>query len=180
MCCGLDWKGLIGLTIFGIQSEYSCFCDQNSHAEIFVNGWISMSRIFSCCVLFALLSLFGCVASSTTSQQMKPKQSAQSPQLLAQNGSSILSFEDCVMAGYPIMRSLPPQCATPDGRVFMKGKGQISGPGKDAPTPGGGTCKNLCGNGQCEQIVCLAVGCPCAETPMNCPQDCASDLGDGF
>ncbi|TAK05219.1 hypothetical protein EPO33_04570 [Patescibacteria group bacterium] len=34
-------------------------------------------------------------------------------------------------------------------------------------------CKNQCGNGQCEEIVCLAVGCPCAETPASCPQDCA-------
>ena len=35
-----------------------------------------------------------------------------------------------------------------------------------------GTCKNLCGNGVCEEIVCMAIGCPCAETPATCPQDC--------
>lgn len=33
-------------------------------------------------------------------------------------------------------------------------------------------CKNFCGDGVCQQIVCMAVGCPCAETAENCPQDC--------
>ncbi|MCX6746293.1 MAG: hypothetical protein NTX00_04755 [Candidatus Parcubacteria bacterium] len=34
------------------------------------------------------------------------------------------------------------------------------------------TCKNLCGDGVCQEIVCLAIGCPCSETPDSCPQDC--------
>ncbi len=33
-------------------------------------------------------------------------------------------------------------------------------------------CKDLCGDSQCQEIVCAAVGCPCAETPVSCPQDC--------
>ena len=33
-------------------------------------------------------------------------------------------------------------------------------------------CKDLCGNGQCEEVVCLGTGCPCAETKANCPVDC--------
>lgn len=33
-------------------------------------------------------------------------------------------------------------------------------------------CKNLCGDGICQEIVCMAVGCPCPETPETCPQDC--------
>ncbi len=36
----------------------------------------------------------------------------------------------------------------------------------------GGACTNQCGNGRCEEMVCLAVGCPCAETSESCPQDC--------
>jgi len=36
------------------------------------------------------------------------------------------------------------------------------------------TCENRCGDGQCAEIVCLAIGCPCAETPESCPQDCAA------
>ncbi|MFH0891611.1 MAG: hypothetical protein V1867_02420 [Candidatus Falkowbacteria bacterium] len=33
-------------------------------------------------------------------------------------------------------------------------------------------CADKCGNGECEEIVCLAEGCPCAETPADCPADC--------
>lgn len=33
-------------------------------------------------------------------------------------------------------------------------------------------CSDTCGNGSCEEIVCLASGCPCAETPASCPGDC--------
>lgn len=34
------------------------------------------------------------------------------------------------------------------------------------------TCKDLCGDGVCQEVVCEAVGCPCAETSKTCPQDC--------
>ena len=33
-------------------------------------------------------------------------------------------------------------------------------------------CKDLCGDSECQEIVCLAVGCPCAETSETCPHDC--------
>jgi len=33
-------------------------------------------------------------------------------------------------------------------------------------------CKDLCGDGICQEIVCLAVGCPCSETLESCPEDC--------
>jgi len=33
-------------------------------------------------------------------------------------------------------------------------------------------CEDNCGNGICEEIVCLGQGCPCAETVANCPIDC--------
>jgi hypothetical protein len=34
------------------------------------------------------------------------------------------------------------------------------------------TCKDLCGDGECQEIVCLAIGCPCSETTESCPEDC--------
>ncbi len=34
-------------------------------------------------------------------------------------------------------------------------------------------CKNTCGNGTCEEVVCQGTGCPCAETVNNCAQDCS-------
>jgi len=33
-------------------------------------------------------------------------------------------------------------------------------------------CENLCGDNQCQEIVCQAIGCPCAETKATCPEDC--------
>lgn len=65
------------------------------------------------------------------------------------------------------MESYPRQCRTPDGRTFVE---EIP----DTNEPPSETCKNLCGDGQCQEVVCLAVGCPCAETARSCPQDCAA------
>lgn len=36
-------------------------------------------------------------------------------------------------------------------------------------------CKNQCGDGICQEIVCLAVGCPCPETKESCSQDCGEE-----
>jgi len=33
-------------------------------------------------------------------------------------------------------------------------------------------CKDLCGDGFCQEIVCMAIGCPCSETKDSCPEDC--------
>jgi len=38
----------------------------------------------------------------------------------------------------------------------------------DPPT----ICEDVCGDNYCAEIVCLSQGCPCAETPESCPQDC--------
>jgi len=40
------------------------------------------------------------------------------------------------------------------------------------------TCKDLCRDGKCQEMVCLAVGCPCSETPTTCPEDCKTDTGN--
>ncbi len=34
------------------------------------------------------------------------------------------------------------------------------------------SCKDLCGDGVCQEIVCMAVGCPCPESHESCPVDC--------
>lgn len=36
--------------------------------------------------------------------------------------ASIGTFEECALAGYPIMESYPERCATPDGRTFVNEK----------------------------------------------------------
>ncbi len=33
---------------------------------------------------------------------------------------TVLSFEDCALAGYPVMESYPRRCATPDGRTYTE------------------------------------------------------------
>jgi hypothetical protein len=33
-------------------------------------------------------------------------------------------------------------------------------------------CVDLCGNGICEEIVCMGSGCPCSENEITCPVDC--------
>jgi len=39
-------------------------------------------------------------------------------------------------------------------------------------------CVDLCGDGECDEVVCLGAGCPCAETASRCPQDCTSGGGE--
>jgi hypothetical protein len=34
-------------------------------------------------------------------------------------------------------------------------------------------CVDRCGDGICQEVVCLGSGCPCAETVASCPQDCS-------
>ena len=45
--------------------------------------------------------------------------------------ASIKNFDDCVAAGYPIMESYPEQCATPDGKTFVR---SVNGPNPSAPS----------------------------------------------
>ena len=78
----------------------------------------------------------------------------------------INSFDQCVNAGYGILESFPPQCCISGVRCFTA---DIS-PEETVPLPE--SCKNLCGDGVCQEEVCMAIGCPCPETPENCPEDC--------
>lgn len=91
--------------------------------------------------------------------------------------ASIESFEECAAAGNPVMESYPRQCRTSDGRLFVE---EISEPVPTPfdPPPGKpeeAVCVDSCGDGMCAEVVCLAVGCPCAETPQSCPQDCPAE-----
>jgi len=44
-----------------------------------------------------------------------------------------------------------------------------------APSNVNSLCTDHCGDGICAEAVCLAEGCPCAETPESCPEDCPGD-----
>jgi hypothetical protein len=92
------------------------------------------------------------------------------------DGKEISSFEDCVAAGNMVLRTYPGRCVTSDGRTFVEKAAPLENigglkPGKQ-PEGGGSACKDLCGDGVCQEIVCQALGCPCAETASTCPKDC--------
>lgn len=88
-----------------------------------------------------------------------------------QKVASITNFDECAAAGYPIMESYPARCMTPDKRTFTQELTEDDLPaGRQEIVP-----SNTCGNGICESITCDAIGCPNAETPVSCPQDCPYD-----
>ncbi len=93
--------------------------------------------------------------------------------------SEISSFDECVEAGYPVMESYPRQCAVPDGETFIEELDEDNDKQTDEGQTGGKDqvdeiCANLCGDGICQRIVCMAEGCPCAETEESCPDDCGA------
>jgi len=88
----------------------------------------------------------------------------------------INSYNECIAAGNIVLRSYPGRCVTKDGRSFVDDLAVQKMPLEDSilsgPSEGQKICKDLCGNGSCEQIVCMAVGCPCPESKESCPPDC--------
>jgi len=75
------------------------------------------------------------------------------------NGTDVVSFEECVAEGHPIVEADPSRvCRLPDGTMFTEQQG----------------CLYQCGDGVCQQAVCLATSCPCAETARSCPVDCTT------
>lgn len=78
-------------------------------------------------------------------------------------GEVIDSYEECVKAGNPILKTLPPKCMA-NGKVFTKGRNNKSQRMR--------MCRDMCGNGTCDMIVCQSQGCPCPEDNRSCPLDC--------
>jgi len=66
---------------------------------------------------------------------------------------SIGSFEECALAGYPIMESYPEQCRSPDGRTFVNEKNR---PIENVPE--GGITANGCEVGGCSGQLCGETG----------------------
>jgi hypothetical protein len=79
----------------------------------------------------------------------------------------VYNYASCVKAGNRITRSYPPQCIAQDGKIYISQEVQKL-PNLNSKS----NCKNLCGDGTCQEMVCMAIGCPCAESRTNCPQDC--------
>jgi len=73
------------------------------------------------------------------------------------------SFEECVAESGKILKMYPPKCVTSDGRVFIQERK------KDERN-----CSDKCGDGECQEMVCMALGCPCPESRATCPKDCSN------
>ena len=67
-----------------------------------------------------------------------------------------------------------PYCVDSSGKIEMKIEKDIYDAlvCVDCDNTGGGICVDRCGDSSCQEIVCLGSGCPCAESPASCPQDC--------
>lgn len=66
---------------------------------------------------------------------------------------SVGSFEECALAGYPIMESYPEQCRTPDGRTFVNENQQPVSSGIGA---GLGLSANGCAVAGCSGQLCVS------------------------
>jgi hypothetical protein len=99
--------------------------------------------------------------------------SGQNEAVLAQHGdtgNTASSYEDCVAQGNIMLRTLPPQCVTKNGKRFTK-EDVVDNKFNELKM-NQRMCEDLCGNNACEEIVCQGQGCPCAETALTCPKDC--------
>ncbi len=102
-----------------------------------------------------VLFLVQLLAVSACSQQTESTNVPETENITIQN------YQQCVKLGGIILKTYPPKCRTKSGAIY---------------TSGGSTskalCNNLCGDGICQEIVCLGTGCACAESVDSCPKDC--------
>jgi putative hemolysin len=85
----------------------------------------------------------------------------------------VFDFESCLEAGYDIMESYPRQCSA-NGETYVEVIPVEELDLIDVPV-----CENMCGDGICQEIVCMGTGCPCAETQETCPVDCGGGEDSG-
>ena len=80
----------------------------------------------------------------------------------------VTDFESCVKAGNSVMESYPRQCSTKEGKIYVE---DIDMPPRADEEEE--ICVDMCGDGECQSLVCMGSGCPCAENKNNCPEDCS-------
>lgn len=110
-------------------------------------GYMKVKNV--CVCIIAML----CIVHGARADGILPDSSTSVP--------AIASFDECVRQQGKILKSYPARCISKDGREFVQ----------DASSERR-ACKDLCGDGRCQEIVCMAVGCPCAESPETCSKDC--------
>ncbi|MDF1497059.1 MAG: DUF3828 domain-containing protein [Patescibacteria group bacterium] len=110
------------------------------------------------------------------------------------NNISELSPEEAVLGGKFYVTNIKFQSPTTaivdyeDGHIVLTARAEFTIPKAGSveitdfevmpPAPpvgqsgGNGLCIDKCGDGICDEMVCMGEGCPCAETPESCPKDC--------
>ncbi len=91
--------------------------------------------------------------------------------------SRVTNFDSCVAAGYRVLETYPEQCVTQDGRTFIRVIGNANINSSPVSNTNGQVegCVDRCGDRICQEVVCLAIGCPCAETLTSCLTDCSAE-----
>jgi len=84
----------------------------------------------------------------------------------------IKNFVECEAAGYPVMESYPRQCRTKEGKLFVE---EIETKQERSQDKKMRNCVEKCGDGICQEIVCMGLECPCSETSLSCPSDCGKE-----
>lgn len=89
--------------------------------------------------------------------------------------NEVTNFEECVEKTGIVMESYPRQCRYND-QTFVEEIDEPIAPPEDF------ACEDMCGDGECQEMVCQADGCPCAEDELICEEDCGEQgprCGDG-
>jgi hypothetical protein len=113
-----------------------------------VDGVSSWARAMRLCLCVALVG----ISIQSAAETKEPDSS---------EGRSPDSFSSCVALGGRVEGNGQARCITATGTTFTE-------PAK----AGRAACKDLCGDGTCQEMVCMALGCPCAESATSCPSDC--------
>lgn len=77
------------------------------------------------------------------------------------------NYSECLESGGKLLKTYPGQCVAENGEIFVD---QKAGEASEKATEK--SCIDLCGDKICQEMVCMAIGCPCSETGASCPEDC--------
>lgn len=102
---------------------------------------------------------------------IKEKGDAANNYVVLSDYPAVLYFKDEVMSNYRISFSC--YISGFNGTAQLINCRETMGVVMTPISGTGGSCRNMCGDGVCQEVVCMAVGCPCPETPSNCPSDCS-------
>ena len=105
---GYEFTEQMGSGYFYKSSDKTAILTRRQYSRFYTIWTIMEDKI----KLFNELELRDCLPKSDMGSHEKCKE------LLKQ----ITDYDSCVNAGFSIMKSNPPQCATPDGRTFIENK----------------------------------------------------------